>query len=437
VSAPTSLPRQHFALVFLALLITAAGNTALQSVLPVIARAIRIPDMGVAFVFSLSALIWTFSAPYWAHQSDQRGRRLLMQVGTVGFGVSMLLCAGIILAGIEGIIAPLVTFLLFTLARALFGVFGSAGNPAAQAFVASRTTPADRTNALAMLSSAFGLGTIIGPAVAPFFILPVVGLSGPMFAFAFIAILMTLLIRFGLPDDDPTHLSDGARGAAASIGSVGGAPTTAHVIAAEAASEGEQRRRLAVTDARVKPFMIFGFAAGSLQAATGQALGFLIIDRIASSSGLSGMDAAKLIGIAFMAGAAATLLAQWGIIRILNMNPSQLMRWGAMIAAAGTLGIALAPDFHALVIAFALQSVGFGFARPGFTAGSSLAVGRADQGAVAGAVTSVNGACFVLAPAIGIGLYELVPALPWWLGAAGCLAIALFAWVNPLIRNAR
>jgi MFS family permease len=436
VSAATSLPRQHFALVFLALLITAAGNTALQSVLPVIGRAIHIPDMGIAFVFSLSALIWTFSAPYWAHQSDRRGRRLLMQVGTVGFGVSMLLCAAIILAGIEGLIAPLVTFILFTLARALFGVFGSAGNPAAQAFVASRTTPAERTGALAMLSSAFGLGTIIGPAVAPFFILPVVGLAGPMFAFAFIAILVTLLIRFGLPDDDPTHLSEGGRGAAASIGSVGGAPTTAHVIAAEAASEGGQRRRLSVTDPRVKPFMIFGFAAGSLQAATGQALGFLIIDRIAAASGLSGMDSAKLIGIAFMAGAAATLLAQWGIIRILNMNPSQLMRWGALIAAAGTLGIALAPDFHALVIAFALQSVGFGFARPGFTAGASLAVGRADQGAVAGAVTSVNGACFVLAPAVGIGLYELVPALPWWLGAAGCLAIAIFAWANPLIRNA-
>jgi MFS family permease len=436
VSAPTSLPRQHFALVFLALLITAAGNTALQSVLPVIARAIHIPDMGVAFVFSLSALIWTFSAPYWAHQSDRRGRRLLMQVGTVGFGVSMLLCAAIILAGIEGLIAPLVTFVLFTLARALFGVFGSAGNPAAQAFVASRTTPAQRTGALAMLSSAFGLGTIIGPAVAPFFILPLVGLSGPMFAFALIAILVTILIRTGLPDDDPTHLADGGRGAAASIGSVGGAPTSAHVIAAEAASEGGQRRRLSVTDPRVKPFMIFGFAAGSLQAATGQALGFLIIDRIAGSSGLSGTDSAKLIGIAFMAGAAATLLAQWGIIRILNMNPSQLMRWGALIAGIGTLGIALAPDFHALVIAFALQSVGFGFARPGFTAGASLAVDRMDQGAVAGAVTSVNGACFVLAPAIGIGLYELVPALPWWLGAAGCLAIALFAWTNPLIRNA-
>ncbi len=432
VHAASPLPRQHFVLVFAALLVTAAGNTALQSVLPVIGRAIEIPDMGIAFVFSLSALIWTFSAPFWAHQSDRRGRRLLIQVGLAGFGISMFLCATVILAGLKGLIAPLVTFVLFTLARALFGVFGAAANPAAQAFVASRTAPSERTTALAMLSSAFGLGTIIGPAIAPFFILPFVGLSGPMFAFALIALGMVIAVRLGLPDDDPTHR--GGRGAAASIGAVGGAPTGAHVLAADAASETGARRRLSVVDPRVKAFMIYGFAVGSLQAATGQALGFLIIDRIGEGPGL---DSAKLIGIAFMAGAGATLLAQWGIIRALSLNPSQLMRWGALMAAVGTAGIALAHDFHALVLAFAIQSAGFGLARPGFTAGSSLAVDRADQGAVAGAVTSVNGACFVLAPAIGIGLYELVPSLPYWLAAAGCAMAALFAWTNPRLRHSQ
>lgn len=430
-----SLPRKHFALVFAALLVTAAGNTALQSVLPVIGRAIGIPDLGIAFVFSLSALIWTFSAPYWAQQSDRRGRRLLLEVGLAGFGLSMLLCAIVILAGIRGLLAPLLTLGLFTLARALFGVFGSAANPAAQAFVASRTTPAERTAALALLSSAFGLGTILGPGVAPFFILPGVALSGPMFAFTAIAAVVTVMVRLGLPDDDPTHAAPGAgRGAAVSIASIGGAPGGAHVLAADAASESGERRRVSVFDARVRAFMIYGFAAGSLQAATGQALGFLIIDRIAEGAGTG---AAKLIGIAFMAGAAATLLVQWGIIRMFALTPSQLMRWGALLAAIGTAGLAVAPDFHALVIAFALQSAGFGMARPGFTAGASLAVNRADQGAVAGAVTSVNGACFVAAPAVGIGLYELMPALPYWLAAAGCLAIGVYAFSNRQLSDSR
>lgn len=424
------LPRAHFALVFAALLVTAAGNTALQSVLPVIGREIQIPDMAIAVIFSLSALFWTFSAPYWARQSDRRGRRRLMQLGVAGFGVSMLLCASVILLGIRGVLAPLVTFALFTMARGLFGIFGSAANPAAQAYVAARTSPADRTASLAVLASAFGLGTILGPAVAPVFILPWVGLAGPMFAFALIALGVVIWLQLGLPDDSPDPPRT-AGGAEATMPSIGGMPTGATVMAAEESTSTGRRERMRVTDARIKPFMIFGFAAGSLQAATGQAIGFFIMDRV----GNTGLHATQLISIAFMAGAGATLLAQWGIIRMMNLSPSQLMRWGSLIAAAGVAGIAFAPDFHALVLAFAVASAGFGFARPGFTAGSSLAVSRHEQGGVAGAVTAVNGACFILAPAIGIGLYELKPELPYWLSALGLLALAAYAWSNPLLRQ--
>jgi MFS family permease len=421
------------------LLVTAAGNTALQSVLPVIGREIRIPDMAIAVIFSLSALFWTFSAPFWARRSDLHGRRRLMQLGVAGFGISMLLCATVILAGIKGLIAPLVTFALFTTARSLFGIFGSAANPAAQAYVAGRTTPAERTGALAILASAFGLGTILGPAIAPIFILPVVELAGPMFAFALIALAVVIALQWGLPDDTP-GTDDGAaqsgRGAEASMPSIGGMPTGATATAAEETTATGSRERMKVRDPRIRPFMVFGFAAGSLQAATGQAIGFFIIDQHAPAMGLSGAAATGLISIAFMGGAGATLLAQWGIIRLLNLSPSQLMRWGTLLAAAGTAGIALAPDFHAMVLAFALASAGFGFARPGFTAGSSLAVSRAEQGGVAGAVTAVNGACFILAPAIGIGLYELEPHLPYWLSALGLLALAAYAWKNPLLRRA-
>lgn len=436
VSTPNpNLPRNHFAPVFAALLVTAAGNTAMQSVLPVIGREIRIPDMAIAVIFSLSALFWTFSAPYWARQSDRRGRRRLMQLGVTGFGVSMLLCATIILLGIKGLIAPMVTFILFTLARAVFGLFGSAANPAAQAYVAGRTSAADRTAALAILASAFGLGTILGPAIAPIFILPWVELAGPMFAFAVIAVAVFAWLQIGLPDDTPKPGEGGAqegRGAASSMPTLGGMSTGASAMAAEETMATGRRDRMRVTDPRIKPFMIYGFAAGSLQAATGQAIGFFIIDRAAAESGI---HATQLISIAFMAGAGATLLAQWGIIRVLHLSPSQLMRWGSVIAAIGIAGVALAPNFHSIVLAFALASAGFGFARPGFTAGSSLEVGRNEQGGVAGAVTAVNGACFILAPAVGIGLYELVPELPYWLSATGLVALAVYAWTNPLLRE--
>ena len=165
---------------------------------------------------------------------------------------------------------------------------------------------------------------------------------------------------------------------------------------------------------------------GSIQAATGQALGFFIIDRLSQSPA----EAQPLISVTFMAGAAATLLAQWGLIRMLRLTPGTLMFWGAALAGAGTLGIALAPSFHALVIAYALSSLGYGFARPGFTAGASLMVGERDQGSVAGAITAVNGSCFIFAPAIGIGLYELNPPVPYFLGAVGLIGLLAYAWFN-------
>ncbi|MEN9932681.1 MAG: hypothetical protein RIS17_1254 [Pseudomonadota bacterium] len=425
--ANPSLPRSQFAVVFAALLTVAAGNTALQTVLPAIARVIHLPDMLVAVIFSLSALLWTFSAPYWARQSDIRGRRRLMLVGSLGFMVSMAGCGIAIFAGLQGWLAPVATFALFATLRSLFGIFGSAANPAAQAYVASRTSEQDRTAALSSLSSAFGLGTIIGPAVAPLFILAPLGLSGPMFAFAAIALIVMLAVAKVLPDDDPTH-QPGPRsgsGAPSSEPNLAGTTTGASVNAAAAG----RPKRLSVKDSRIAPFMIFGFASGSIQAATGQALGFLVIDTLGGNA----LESQHAIALIFMAGAFSTLLAQWVLIPQLRLTPPALMRWGTVIAAAGTAGIALSGSLYGLVIAFALMSLGYGLARPGFTAGASLAVSRAEQGGVAGAVTSVNGSCFIVAPAIGIGLYEVGHTLTYWLGAAGLLCLAVYAISKPAL----
>ena len=424
---PNALPRREFAVIFAALLTVAAGNTALQTVLPAIARVIKIPDMLVAIIFSFSALLWAFCAPYWARQSDVRGRRRLMEVGLAGFGVSMLGCGFAILCGLKGLLVPAATFALFAVLRTLFGIFGSASNPAAQAYVAARTSPAERTAALGTLSSAFGLGTIIGPALAPLFIIGAAGLSGPLFAFALIAVCVWLAVRRYLPDDDPTHRvparrEDVLHGTPASEPTVAGGATGGSLAAARLG----RAPRLSWRDSRIFPYMMFGFVSGSVQAATGQALGFLIIDRM----GTGPLAAQQEIAIVFMAGAGATLLAQWGLIRMFAMTPVALMRWGTGIAAAGTLGIAFAPDFHAIVVAYALAALGYGFARPGFTAGASLAVGRDEQGGVAGAVTAINGSCFVLAPAIGIGLYQVSPMLPYGLGAAALAGLLVYALAN-------
>jgi MFS family permease len=404
MSAPVPFTRQRaFALLFAVMLVTASGNTALQSVLPAIGRELKISDLLIASIFSLSALLWTVSAPYWARQTDRLGRKRLVLVGLAGFFASMLLSALVVGAGLLVWIGPLLVFILFTFTRSLYGLFGSAANPSTQAYVAAHTRADERTGAISLLSSAFGLGTILGPAIAPFFVV-IGGLSGPLYAFAAVAVGMAYAVWRYLPDGE----------------------------AASASPKLEQpATRLRWRDPRIQPFIVYGFVVGSVQAAIISALGFVIIDEVA----LPPATAQPFIGVAMMAGAFATLLAQWGLIRMLRMTPAALLLWGAALACVGAVLAALAPNYSTHVIAFALMSLGFGFARPGFTAGASLAVRADEQDAVAGAVSSINGACYIAAPAIGILLYHAWMPLPFLAAALLMLALTVMALRTPIMRQ--
>jgi MFS family permease len=412
----TALTSTHFLLLYCAMLVASSGNTALQSVMPAIGREIGIADFWVAISYSWSAVLWVAFAPYWAEKSDRHGRKALTVMGVSGFIASMLLCGIALYSGLERWIGGALTFALFALFRSIYGGFGCATPSATQAYLASKTRRSGRVAALSALSSSFGLGTIIGPAVAPLFVLPVVGLAGPLFAFALIALGVVLAIMRWLPNDRAVRKV--GRGAAMSYPSLATPPTGASVVAATAP---HLRGRLKWNDSRIRPWIVAGVAAGHAQAATLTCLGFFIIDRLnLKPSGSEGP-----ISIVMMAGAVATLGAQWGLIPRLRLNPRALILWGALIAAAGLIWTMGAPDLYGITIGFAVTSLGFGFTRPGFTAGASLAVPLAEQGAVAGVITSANGISYVLAPALGIGLYELNHNSPF--AAFALLLVALAA----------
>jgi MFS family permease len=400
---------RDFAILFLVMLITGAGNTALQSVLPGIGRSLKVPDSVIATVFSVSALVWVFAAPYWAKRSDRQGRRTMVLVGSAGFTVSITLVGLVLLAGLLGWIGPITTMICVITARVIYGTFGSAAPPAAQAMVALRTARAERTKALTLLGSAFGLGTILGPALAPYLVLPGLGLAGPAFAFAIFGGITWIAAARYLGDEVTRESSDqDARGANVSYPSIGGAPAGASATAATSDLVGET---LAMRDPRIWPWMLGGLIMGHAQAMTGATMGFLVIDRLHLPA--TQIATQQSIGLVLMAGAAAALLVQWGVIPKLKLPPRSMMVVGLVFAALGMCGTANATSLYSIATSYALSSIGFGFTRPAFTAGSSLAVGRRLQGLVAGRVTSINGASFVLGPTIGVGMYQLWQPLPY------------------------
>lgn len=397
-----------FMILFAVSLIAAAGNMALQSVLPAIGREFGIRDTIVSAAFAISALMWTLTSPYWARLSDRLGRKKVIMIGLAGFVASIGGFGLATTAGLQLWLAPILAFVLMAVARTIYGVFGSASPIAAQAYVADRTTPEQRTQSMSLLASAQGLGTVIGPALAPFFILPIVGLAGPMYAFALFGAVVLWVVWRRLPSGDVVRQPAPGR-------------------RQEDAGKGLWK------DPRVRAYLLYGLLVTGSQAVNISVLGFHIIDEMAIT-GTSVRDAQPFIGIAMLAGAAATLMAQWGLIPLLKLQSADLMRWGAGLALLGNAMTIAAPGYYGVVIGYAVISLGVGFARPGFTAGSSLSVQPHEQGAVAGLMMSLAGLSFLGPPVIGVALYEIAEPAPF-VGNILLLAVAtVLCFASPRLR---
>lgn len=433
--ADVQLPRGRMALLFAVMLVTAAGNTAMQSVMPSIGTHLGIADVWVSLAYSWSALLWMLLAPFWARRSDRRGRKAMMALGLLGFAISFALCGVALFAGLRGMISGLTAILLFAAARSLYGGFGSAAPPAVQAYVASRTSRAERTQALSMVSSSFGLGTVLGPALAPLLILPGIGLIGPFAGFTLASLVVLALLRLRLPDDDPRYSGRGEiMGEPISASSNSRITETdstesddslgdmAHV----APSSDSLADRLRWTDPRMRAWLAVGVLGGQAQSILLGIVGFLLLDRL----GLRHQPdaAAGPIGLVLMSGAVATLLAQWGLIPMMRLGPRTSTLWGMGLVCIGTMAMAAGKDLHAIATGFAICSLGFGLFRPGFTSGASLAVSPAEQGQSAGIVAAVNGSAYIISPAIGVWLYSHSTWSVWvvvQLLAIGVIAICL------------
>lgn len=397
-----------FVALFATTLATAIGNTGLISVMPAVGRELGISDFLVAGIFSLSALMWAFASPYWAARSDRTGRKPFILLGLFGFFFSMIGCGLVVLAGLAGLAGPMVLFVAFLVVRSSYGVLGSASATAAQAYIAEHSEGAARVRAVAGLAGALSLGTVLGPAIAPFLIIQPAGLSAPMFLFALGGLAILLFVAVVLPRDR-----------------AGGASAVANPQPEDAASIWR--------DMQVRPFLIYGFIMSSAQAANTYTLGFVVIDRL----GLEPTAAQGAIGAAMVVCAIAALIAQWGLIGPLGLMPRTMLRWGGGLALLGNALVLLLPGYAALVAGYAIASVGYGLGRPGYTAGASLAARSTRQGAVAGAVSSIAGASIVVPPVIAVGLYELDRAAPFVVLILFLAGLCAYAGYSPALARPR
>ena len=156
--------------------------------------------------------------------------------------------------------------------------------------------------------------------------------------------------------------------------------------------------------------------------------GFLVLDRLGLRD--TPAEGAGPVGLVLLAGALTTLLAQWGLIPRFDLGPRAATLSGIAVAACGVAFLGVADDLHSIALAYAIASLGFGLFRPGTTAGTSLAVTRAEQGQASGVTASVAGASFIYAPALGVWLYGHSDWLGFGLIVALCGIVFAYGWVS-------
>ncbi|WP_243029984.1 MFS transporter [Thermus altitudinis] len=374
-------------LLFLTLFNSILGLSILFPILGPLGRELGLSEVQVGLFSTGYALMQFLLSPLWGRLSE-RGRKPILLLGILGFGISFLLFGLVALLGQKGFFSPGLLFLLLLLTRLLGGAFSSATLPTAQAYVADVTGRENRTAGMALLGAAFGLAVILGPALgaglAAFF-----GLLAPVFFSAGIALLNALFVALVLPESRPQ----------------GSIPPD----------------RLSPWEGHIFPLLLLGFTLNLSSVALEQTIAFYFQDRL----GLSGVETARSVGLALVLYGLVAVFIQGFLVRRFSWPPRTLLLTGVPLGVLGFLLLVAAHTFPLLALGLALQGAGAALAGPGVTAALSLAVGEGEQGLVAGLNSSAQALGRMLGPILGTGLYRLAPEAPYLLGAGLLLMVLL------------
>lgn len=365
------------------------AQTVLFAILAPLGREVGLVEVQIGAIISSSSLTIFLTAPHWGRASDVYGRRRILLIGLFGYTFGNLLFAAVFQVALWGLLLPLATFVLLTVARILNAVVLAASMPSSNAYMADITSVAERTKGMAALGAANNIGSMLGPAVGG--LLTQITLLTPLYFSSLLTLAGALMALFALPELPRT------------------APT-------------EKPRRLKYTDRRILPYVVVGVTMFMAFALVHQTIAFRFQDTL----GLDGAATAQVTGIALMASAAASLFAQMVVIPRLDLAPLTLLRLSLPVMLASFTTLVLGTNAWLLGFGMVLLGLGLGFGGPGFVAGASLAVSAEEQGRVAGVSAACPPLGFTLGPLLGTYLYSLDPTWPYWFAGLIYVGLSLY-----------
>lgn len=180
--------RTQFLVIFLTILLSTIGFGVCIPVLPKYAQDFGASDFVTGLLTGVFSLMVFFSAPLWGKLSDRIGRRPVLIISILGSA------AGYFVMGWGKSLAWLFV------ARIIDGLSG--GNvAAAQAYIADISTREERSKAMALIGIAFGVGFVLGPALAG--ILHGISASLPFYVVGVMCLVNALFVFTSVPESLP------------------------------------------------------------------------------------------------------------------------------------------------------------------------------------------------------------------------------------------
>ncbi len=403
-------------IIFLTVFIDLIGFGIVLPLLPSYTKHFGASGLEVGIIMaSFSAMQFIF-APMWGALSDRIGRRPVLLVSTAGAAISYAIFAvGSGMTGRTG-------FWVILGSRMLAGICG-ANITVAQAYIADVTAPAERSKKMGLVGMAFGLGFIVGPALAVVSTLAF-GVQGPGWVAASICAANFIFAFVRLPESwHPGENPAGRRARFAQYAHTLGQPVAGFLVI-------------------VFFLATFGFTCFE------STLSLLIQQNF----GLDEHSSAKTNAVLFSFCGIIGAFVQAGPIGRLvkKMGEPKLISWSLIIFAAslaplpfihgktpltwGGMFSAGAMPWWILLFALGWMAIGSGLTRPPLFGLLSNLTPANEQGATIGVAQSAGSLARILGPLFAGFLFDRHPSWPYLTCAAVAFVTGLIAW-QMLVRN--
>jgi DHA1 family multidrug resistance protein-like MFS transporter len=148
--------RRSMIILFLTMFIIMVGFGVIMPILPFYAEKMGASATDLGLLFASYSVVQFIFSPIWGQMSDRVGRKPMILLGLVGFGISFLLF---------GVATSL--WMLFA-ARILGGILSAATLPTVMAYIADTTDEKGRGGGMGILGAAMGMGITFGPVIGGF-----------------------------------------------------------------------------------------------------------------------------------------------------------------------------------------------------------------------------------------------------------------------------